>query len=180
MINTRPAHCPFPGMRTKRPARLKTFSYVGVHRYSLTFCTDFRRNYFEDAAIVRLVLAQFLRVAEQEGFSILAYCFMPDHLHLLIEGVRDDSDARKFITKGKQCSAHAYAKKFGKRLWQPFGYEHVLRTNEKAVIAARYILQNPVRAGLVRTVLEYPFVGSQTYDIKEIIEGLGETRERLE
>jgi hypothetical protein len=30
-----------------------------------------------------------------------------------------------------------------------------------------------VRAGLVRTVLEYPFVGSQTYDIKEIIEDWG-------
>jgi hypothetical protein len=55
-----------------------------------------------------------------------------------------------------------------------------LRTNEKAIITARYILQNPVRAGLARTVLEYPFVGSQTCDIKELIEGLGETRDRID
>ncbi len=180
MVNTGTRIATFPRMRTNRPARLKTFSYVGIQRYSLTFCTDFRNRYFENAAVVQLVLTQFVRVADREGFSILAYCFMPDHLHLLIEGLRDDSDAKKFITKGKQCSAHAHARTFGNRLWQPFGYEHVLRTNEKAIITARYILQNPVRAGLARTVLEYPFAGSQTYDIKELIEGLGETRDRLE
>ena len=57
---------PFPRMRTNRPARLKTFSYVGIHRYSLTFCTDFRNRYFENAAVVQLVLAQFVRVADRE------------------------------------------------------------------------------------------------------------------
>jgi putative transposase len=159
-------------MRTRRPARLKTFCYVGLHRYSLTFCTDWKRPLFADPAAVELVLSQFLRVTGKEQFSIITYCFMPDHVHLLIEGLREDSDARKFITKAKQCSAHAYAWKFGARLWQPFGYEHVLRDDEDVIKIARYILANPVRAGLVATVLEYPFVGSQAYDLKELIESL--------
>jgi REP element-mobilizing transposase RayT len=86
---------------------------------------------------VQLVLSQFLRVADKEGFAILAYCFMPDHVHLLMEGLRDDSDAKKFITKSKQCSAHAYAQTFSARPWQPFGYEHVLRDDEKATTTAQ-------------------------------------------
>ena len=159
-------------MRTNRPARLKSFSYVGIHRYSLTFCTNWKRRLFENAAAVELVLSQFLRIAAQEQFSILAYCFMPDHVHVLIEGLSANSDAKKFITKSKQCSAHAYAKKFRARLWQPFGYEHVLRDDESAVNAARYILENPVRAGLTKTVLDYVFVGSQVYDLRDLIGSL--------
>jgi putative transposase len=156
-------------MRTRRPARLKHVSYTGIQRYSLTFCTDWKRKWFENADAVQLVLSQFLRVADKEGFAILAYCFMPDHVHLLIEGLGVDSDAKKFIIKSKQCSAHAYAQTFSARLWQPFGYEHVLRDDEKAAMAARYILENPVRAGLAKTVLEYPFVGSQVYQLKDLL-----------
>lgn len=156
-------------MHTQRPARLKHLSYLGIQRYSLTFCTDWRRELFADVEAVSLVLSQFLRVCRKEQFVILAYCFMPDHVHVLIEGVREDADARKFIVKAKQCSAHAYASRFGQRLWQPFGYEHVLRDDEKVQVVARYIVENPVRAGLATTVLEYPFVGSEVYDIKELI-----------
>ena len=123
---------------------------------------------------MELVLSQFLRISGREGFVVLAYCFMPDHVHLLIEGLRDDSDARKFIIKSKQCSAHAYAQTFGARLWQPFGYEHVLRADEKVQVVARYILENPVRAGLAKTVLDYAFLGSQVYDVKELVATLPE------
>ena len=156
-------------MRTRRPARLKNVTYAGIQRYSLTFCTDWKRKWFENADAVQLVLSQFLRVADKEGFAILAYCFMPDHVHLLIEGLRDDADATKFITKSKQCSAHAYAQTFSARLWQPFAYEHVLRDDDKVMAAARYILENPVRAGLAKSVLDYPFVGSQVYELKDLL-----------
>ena len=68
----------------------------------------------------------------------------------------------------------------GRSFWQEESYDHLVRHEGEFEKILSYIEENPVRAGLVRTVLEYPFVGSQTYDIKEIIEGLGETRERLE
>ena len=59
-----------------------------------------------------------------------------------------------------------------RRLWQPFGYEHILRADERVEVVARYILENPVRAGLARVVSEYPFVGSQVWDLKELISTL--------
>jgi putative transposase len=64
------------------------------------------------------VVAQILRAAADEQFSILAYCFMPDHAHLLIEAGSESSDGRRFITHAKQLSGFHYQMAYGHRLWQ--------------------------------------------------------------
>jgi hypothetical protein len=45
----------------------------------------------------------------------------------------------------------------------------LLRDNEPTFVVARYILENPVRAGLAASVEEYPFVGSSEYTLSELI-----------
>jgi hypothetical protein len=47
--------------------------------------------------------------------------------------------------------------------WQRYGHERVLRNDEDTATAARYIINNPLRAGLVRDVMQYPFWGSGMY-----------------
>ena len=84
-------------MRSRRPLRLRGFSYRGIHRDFLTFCTFDRHPHFADGAIVAVALSQILRVAENEHFAILAYTFMPDHVHLLLEGMSLDADVRRFM-----------------------------------------------------------------------------------
>ena len=160
-------------MRTGSPGHLKTFNYVGLHRYSLTFCTDRRRFIFVDAARVDLTLSQILRAAAENQFAIIAYCFMPDHLHLLVEGQNDSSDCKQFIARAKQYSAFHFARRYGHRLWQRYGFEHVLQDAELLHVVARYILQNPIRAGLVGRVEDYPFVGSSVYRLEDLLEGSG-------
>ena len=128
---------------TNRPRRLKTFSYLGCYRYSLTFCTNFRAHVFVDAPVVQLVLSQFLRAADEEGFSLLAYCFMPDHVHLLVQGDSEWSDGRRLIRRGKQYAGYAYSAAYRRKLWQPWGFERVLRDEESSAIVARYIWKTP-------------------------------------
>jgi REP element-mobilizing transposase RayT len=159
-------------MITKRPHRLSTFTYVGCYRYFLTFCTNFRATLFVDADVVELVLSQFLRAADQEQFSVLAYCFMPDHVHFLAQGNSESSDGRKLIKLGKQYAGYAYAMNYGRKLWQPWGFERVLRDEEATSTVAKYIVENPVRAGLVKTVFDYPFVGSQVFELKDLVASL--------
>jgi putative transposase len=156
-------------MITNNPGHLKGFSYVGLHRYSLTFRTDGRRRVFTDGAAVDLVVQQLLRAASEQKFSVIAYCFMPDHLHLLIEGTSDNSDGRRFIKAFKQYSGYYYSQARNETLWQRYGFEHVLRDDELTVEVVRYILGNPVRAGLARTVEEYPYVGSLVCQLKDLI-----------
>ena len=157
-------------MRTGKPEHLEGFSYVGIHRYSLTFCTKDRKRLFIDKAAVDLVLAQFSRAATEWEFAVLAYCFMPDHVHLLVEAQAEHSDCKQFIARAKQYSAFYYSKQFKQPLWQRYSFEHVVRDNERSTTIARYILQNPVRAGLVTSIADYPFVGSLVWPMPELLE----------
>jgi putative transposase len=127
---------------------------------------------FVDSDVVQLVLSQFLRAAVQEDFSVLAYCFMPDHVHFLVQGRSESSDGRRLIKLGKQYAGYAYSLKHGKKLWQPWGFERVLRDDDASVTVARYIVENPVRAGLAKSVFDYPFVGSQVYELKDLVASL--------
>ena len=156
-------------MITNSPGHLKGFSYVGLHRYSLTFCTDRRQRLFTDADTVELVLQQLVRAAGDQKFAVLAYCFMPDHLHVLAEGTADDSDCKRFIKAFKQYSGYYYSQEQHQALWQRYGFEHVLRDDEITIEVAKYILANPVRAGLAATVEQYPYVGSLVYQLKDLI-----------
>jgi putative transposase len=158
----------FPG----KPRRLSTFDYLGLQRYFLTFCTHRRFRHFERAACVEAVHEQFQRAAADLRFAFLAYCYMPDHVHLLVEGQSDDSDGRRFIGHAKQLSAFRFQAHFGERLWQRYGFERTLRANESPVRVARYVLENPVRAGLVAKVDEYPFLGSDVYTVEQILEAV--------
>jgi putative transposase len=157
-------------MPTHGPGHLRTFDYVGFHRYSLTFCCHSRRRAFEIPPAIELVLFQIHRAADNEQFSVLAYCFMPDHLHTLVEGLADSSNALRFVARAKQLSGFHYRRTFGGTLWQRYGFEHVLRDDEDTRRVARYILENPIRGGLAARVEDYPFVGSLRYTLKEVLE----------
>jgi REP element-mobilizing transposase RayT len=97
---------------------------------------------------------------------------MPDHVHFLAEGKAENSDCLRFIARGKQYSGYHYKAKFGHRLWQRYGYEHTLRSEEATISVARYILENPVRAGLVARIDEYAFSGSSVYSLEQILEAV--------
>jgi len=159
-------------MYTGSPGHLKSFNYLGFHRYSLIFCTYQRQPLFVREPVVALVLLQISRAAVEQRFAVIAYCFMPDHLHLLVEGQAEASDGTRFITRAKQYSGAAYSQQFQERLWQRYGFEHVLRDEELTLAVARYVLNNPIRAGLARNVGDYPFVGSLVYDLGDLLDGI--------
>jgi putative transposase len=87
------------------------------------------------------------------------YCFMPDHVHFVTAGLEENSLHLNAIKFFRRHSVHALSG----RQWQPQAYDRVLRTNESSrstfPALAHYILNNPVRAGLVETAGDYPFSG---------------------
>jgi REP-associated tyrosine transposase len=156
-------------MLPKRP-RLETFDYIGRYRYFLTFCTRKRCVVFTSAEVVALVLDEILHAAGLHDFSIPAYVFMPDHVHLLVEGLSDSADLKAFVKLAKQRSGYLYSRKHGHALWQPSYYDHVLRDDEASLPVMWYIMSNPVRDGLVSRCEDYPFLGSTTHSVSEILE----------
>jgi len=157
-------------MFTGKPEHIKGFDYRGPRQYFLTFCTHSRSRCFVTDDAVATVRTQFERAAAEQDIALLAYCYMPDHVHLLAEGKAENSNCLQFIARGKQYSGYHYKAKLKHRLWQRYGYEHTLRSDEAAISVARYILENPVRAGLVTRIEDYPYSGSSVFTIEQILE----------
>lgn len=122
-----------------------------------------RRPVFNRPEIVALCLDKLREASVRTGFEVIAYCFMPDHLHLLVRATQD-ADLVSFMRLFKQLSGYAYRRSTGdpQVLWQTSYYDHVLRREEDTLVVARYIWANPVRAGLVASAKEYPCSGSLT------------------
>jgi putative transposase len=158
-------------MRQKRP-RLRTFDYLGRYRYFLTFATHYRRKLFDDRAVVDLVLAHILHAATRCEFAVPAYCLMPDHVHLFVKGQADNSDLREFVKLAKQTSGYAYSQARRDRLWQPSFYDRALRDDECDLFYIAYILRNPVASGLVANWRDYPFLGSATGPVEDLVQML--------
>jgi len=144
--------------------RLKDFPYKGFYAYSLTLCCIERQPHFLKGEAVEKPRTYLSNLSQQFHFQLWAYCFMPDHLHLLVEGENNKSDLQRFISKFKQMSGFRFKKDYGCPLWQSSYFEHVLRREEDLLIQCRYILENPVRAKLVKEVGEYPYSGSMVFE----------------
>ena len=160
-----------------RPYRLDSQSYVGFRRYYLTICTHGRCRSFADTETVAQTLLQFLRVAAEESIEIVAYCFMPDHVHFIVVATSPSADLQRFVRLAKKRSGFAFARKTGHRLWQDSYFERVVRGDQGLPGLIEYVVHNPVRAGIARTAAEYPHWGSQVHSRDEILEFLsGERR----
>jgi REP-associated tyrosine transposase len=146
----------------RRP-RLAPDLYVGLRRYFLTFCSAQRQALFVERDVVDLLLLQMVRSGEQHEMGIIAYCFMPDHVHLLVEARCESADAIAFVHQAKQRSGYAVARAYRRKLWPPSFYDRILRDDEATLSVARYILENPVRAGLVNSPDEYPSVDRSSF-----------------
>ena len=93
------------------------------------------------------LLALQLPAAEVD---VLAYCLMPNHVHLILIPRRADSLAR-LLRKTHACYAQQINQEHGWQghLWQERFHSFVM-DEEHLIVAARYVELNPVRAGLCR------------------------------
>jgi len=81
---------------------------------------------------------------------------MPDHVHWLMQ-LSENSTLSAAVQSVKSVSAHLLCGHFkcNGKIWQPGFHDHALRRSEEIKNAAHYIISNPIRAGLAKTVKEY-------------------------
>jgi REP element-mobilizing transposase RayT len=126
--------------------------------YLVTFTTDKRQRHFVDWEI-GADACRTLSSGQLWGHSrLLAWTLMPDHWHGLIQIHRQDT-LPKLIGRLKGHSACALRRRHPHLgwIWARAYHDHALRTEEELVSAARYVVLNAVRAGLVKRIGEYPF-----------------------
>jgi putative transposase len=157
-------------MGATRTTRNRGFSYIGFQYYSLTWCCFERQTYFTQRDHVDLVREQFLRASSETRVVNIVTSFMPDHVHQFVKGDAPDADAATYIHKAKQYSGFYFNKAFGMKLWVRKGFNHVQLCDREYRATIAYIIENPVKAGLVKRPEDYPYTGSALHTMEELIE----------
>jgi REP element-mobilizing transposase RayT len=83
---------------------------------------------------------------------------MPDHLHWLF-ALGEKAPLQQTIASMKRRSAYRINEqnsRTGTPVWQPGFHDYALRKEEVIKDVARYIVANPLRAGLVKKIGDYP------------------------
>ena len=132
------------------------FSAPANEYFITTICAN-RNTIFSDLSLARLFI-QLLRDLEHPlQCRWLAWVLMPDHFHGLLRLDGDISLAAVMRhIKGKSSRLINQQQGCHGKVWQPGFYDHALRHEEDRLKVARYIVANPLRAGLVNSIGSYP------------------------
>ncbi len=124
--------------------------------FSLTICTHNRRTHFLNELWANTILGSLNTGTIDKETERYAWCLMPDHLHLLISP--REGNLIKIIGQWKRFTGHLLGKAgLDEPCWQRGFYDHALRKEEDIEKVASYIVNNPVRKGLVDQWQNYPY-----------------------
>ncbi|RIZ65147.1 MAG: transposase [Methylococcales bacterium] len=125
--------------------------------YHITSCTDGRRPFFEDFQNGRLLVMEMRQLHDEQSVNSLAWVIMPDHFHWLFQ-LNEPLSLSELVKKIKARSSIAINASMGRQgsVWQRGFHDHALRGDENLRSVARYIVGNPLRAGIVEHIGDYP------------------------
>ncbi len=110
--------------------------------------------------IAELVAAEINLLVEVQAV-VLAYCLMPNHVHLLVQLPEDVSfsaaDMMQRLKGRTALAANKILQLQGQSFWQKESYDHLVRDARERERIVAYILNNPVKAGLVDDWTKWPY-----------------------
>jgi REP element-mobilizing transposase RayT len=130
--------------------------WVDPHKeiYFVTInCVDRARNQLALPEVAEQVFETVSYRQEKLLWWPYVFLLMPDHLHALLSFPPSDKSIKLIMSKWKERTA----KEIGV-LWQGDFFEHRLRHDESRRQKADYILENPVRKGLMSRAEDWPYV----------------------
>ncbi|KPV39746.1 hypothetical protein AN478_09585 [Thiohalorhabdus denitrificans] len=131
---------------------------IGGQAYILTTVTNQRRPVFRNIKAARLVVSTLRHQQDAGRAYSLAYVLMPDHLHWMVI-LKGSTSLDGLMRSVKSYSGRQIKSLFSEDeapVWQAGFHDRALRRDEDLLQAARYIVANPLRAGLAERVGDYP------------------------
>lgn len=143
-----------PGQRSHALRRGRWSEAGGL--YLLTFVTARRRPWFADWDVASRIAGALSGREAWADSRLLCWVLMPDHWHGIVELGNHESLSRN-VGRARAHAARAWKPADGTALWQRSFHDRALRTEEQLLHVARYVVANPIRAGLARSFGGYPF-----------------------
>ena len=127
--------------------------------YLVTFRCNSGQQLFSDLRLGAIVADEIDRSDQAGSSKTFAYVVMPDHLHWLFQLSGDHSLSHIVRRiKGRSARRINVVRLQRSKVWQPGFHDRALRRFEDLRDAGNYILNNPVRAGLVTHFSDYPLL----------------------
>jgi len=140
-----------------RAVRLADFDYAGDVPMHLTLCAD-RGSPFADTGLAAVACDSVERCCGLCGYDLFGLCLMPDHLHVLLSPGDSRVAVSDWLRRFKSYTANRFVARGGNSpLWQGSAHDHVCRKGETAERVLAYIIDNPVRSGLVECWQDWPW-----------------------
>jgi len=116
------------------------------------------RRLFQTARNAGLLIDVLRSLVAEHKFRLHDFVVMPDHLHLLIE-IDSEMTIEKAMQLVKGRFSYRLKQEYGVlgEVWQRGFSEKQVMDAEAMEKCREYIAHNPVKAGLVESVDEYPF-----------------------
>ncbi len=120
--------------------------------YIVTVVAKLREKIFSQHDSASVAARCFYDKTIANHADTLAFVVMPDHIHWLLQlGESSTLSETVRIYKAKVSVL------LGQRAWQPGFHDHAVRAEEDLANVARYIVANPLRAGLCDKIGDYPY-----------------------
>ena len=133
-----------------------------LNAFAITICVSPRRPAFTSAPKFNAVITELTRIQSEGLLGIYVFCIMPDHVHLVANPSHKGLPHAIRMIKGR-VSTWWRTNGDGRQLWQPGYFDHRIRSAEGFHEKCQYVLDNPMRAGLVNHYLDYPWSGILTH-----------------
>jgi len=147
----------------RKQIHLTGFDYRGSSNiYYVTICAFNGKKLFQHEGVAKTIVDELdFRQGTSKEIKLYCYCLMPDHLHLLLSlSEQYQRSLQNWVAAFKRYNARIVNLLYEiSPLWQKNFYEHVVRKDESLFQITEYILNNPVRKGLVLNRQDYPYCG---------------------
>jgi len=126
------------------------------HIYHVTSATIERRNIFDSYHTARCLVRAMKHETKQGRVDTFAFVVMPDHFHWLFR-LQNEGTLSGVMNNVKSNSTRRINQFLGRQgtVWQKGYYDRAIRTDEDLKSVARYIVMNPIRAGIVENCRDY-------------------------
>lgn len=125
--------------------------------YFITFTCKNRRNLFLDH-LAATTFCKLIKSNEQQYDCLWkTWVLMPDHFHGILQLGKNNLAQTIGHLKGLSAKNINSIFESTGAIWQPSYYDRALRAEDDRKHIARYIVANPLRAGLVKSIRHYPY-----------------------
>ena len=137
--------------------------------YFVTTCTKNRRAVLARDNVAKILIEEWSATQDRHGWAVGRYVIMPNHVHFFCRPQYDAKTLPEFVGAWNSWTSRKISKLLRPRsataattLWQREFFDHILRSGESYAEKWNYVVDNPVRAGLVSSADDWKCRGDET------------------